>query len=523
MNHLYRQVIIALVLSIIIVTSGLSQSFPTDDPVIKNIWKEASDSSHLEALAHHLLDVIGPRLTGTPQLAQAQNWVVQTYKGWGTEAKNEEWGKWKGWERGVTHIDLLEPRIRTLEGTVSSWSPGTKKSGITTELIILAESKDSIAFQQWLPSVKGKFVLISQPQLTGRPDTNWAEFALKESFDSLKAHRTQLADAWKQRIRNTGFKFDTLPNILEKAGAAGVLINRWSRGWGTYIVRGCQTSKMPVMNISLEDYNLLFRLVEHSDKPILRIVAESKFLDQVPMVNTFGIIRGKEKPDEYVILSAHLDSWDGASGATDNGTGTILMMEVMRILKKYYPSPKRTIIAGHWNGEEQGMNGSRAFVKDHPEVVAKIQALFNQDDGTGRIISIDAQGLLNAGEHLARWISRIPTQVTQNVQLDLPGMPFSGGSDHAPFIALGAPAFGLNSIGWDISSYTWHTTLDTYDKIVFDEMKSKVILTACLAYLASEDPEFISRERRVMPLDEKTGKPQSWPEIKEPKRTGGIK
>ena len=481
------------------------------------------DSSQLENLAHQLLDVIGPRLVGTPQMEHAHDWVAQQYHDWGIEAKNEPWGKWRGWERGVTHVDLLEPRVRTLEATMLAWSPPTKKNGVTAGLIALADCKDSVGFLRWLPSVKGKIVLVSQPQPTGRPDKNWEEFGTKESFDTLKALRKVATDAWVQRVRNTGFKADTLPNIVEQAGAVGVLMNRWSQGWGVDKVFGCSTKNIPVVDVSLEDYTLLWRYVEHNDKPSVRIVTESKFLDPAETKNTLGTIRGKEKADEYVMLSAHLDSWDGGSGATDNGTGSILMMEVMRILKKYYPNPRRTIMAGHWGSEEQGLNGSRAFVADHPEVVVKLQALFNQDNGTGRIMNVGAQGLIDAGAHLARWISRIPTQVTDNVKLSFPGIPFGGGSDNAPFISTGAPGFGLGSNMWDYFLYTWHTNRDTYDKLVFDDLRNNVVLTACLVYLASEDPEFIPRERRDMPIESRTGKPRPWPEPHEPQRAGGLK
>lgn len=497
-------------------------SFPTNDPVVKNIWYEATDSSHLESLAHQLFDVIGPRLVGSPGLNKAHDWAVKTYQSWGIEARNEQWGKWKGWQRGVTHIDLLEPRVRTLEGTMLAWSPPSKKGGTTAGVIILPDGQDSVGFLKWIPAVKGKFVMISMPQPTGRPDKSWEDDGALGSFDSLKALRTRITEDWNQRIKNTGYRADTLANILERAGAVGVLTNRWSQGWGVDKVFGTKAEKAPVVDLSVEDYTLVYRLAENGDKPVLRIDAEAKFLGEVPTFNTIGMIKGTEKPDEYVILSAHFDSWDAGSGATDNGTGTILMMETMRILKKYYPNPKRTILVGHWSSEEQGLNGSRAFVIDHPEIVGKIQALFNQDNGTGRIQSISAQGLINAGEYIARWMSRIPSLVTNDVKLSVPGMPSGGGTDNASFVAAGAPGFNLGSLPWDYFLYTWHTNRDTYDKLVFDDLRNNVVLTACLAYLASEDPSFISRDKRIMPDDRRTGQPRPWPEVREPERAGGL-
>jgi carboxypeptidase Q len=387
---------------------------------------------------------------------------------------------------------------------------------------ILPDAADSVAFLQLLPAVKGKFVLVSPPQPTGRPDKNWEEFGTKESFDSLKALRDKVKRNWEHRVAVTGCKPDSLPVVLEAAGALGVISSIWSQGWGSFRVFDTRTQAIPAVSMSLEDYNLVYRLVEQGDSPVLRIETQSRFLDRQPAKNTFGRIQGDSKAAEYVILSAHLDSWDASSGATDNGTGTILMMEAMRVLRKVYPHARRTLLAGHWASEEQGLNGSRAFVKDHPEIVEQTQALFNQDNGTGRIQSMSAVGLLNAGEHLAHWLSRVPSEVTRDLRIGFPGMPAGGGTDNAPFSAAGAPAFGLGSLNWDYFGYTWHTNRDTYDKLVFDDLKNNVVLIACLAYLASEDPQFIARDRRLLPVDKATGKPEDWPEVKDAERHGGA-
>jgi Zn-dependent M28 family amino/carboxypeptidase len=241
----------------------------------------------------------------------------------------------------------------------------------------------------------------------------------------------------------------------------------------------------------------------------------------VPTFNTVAEIKGTEKPDEYVMLSAHFDSWDGGTGATDNGTGTLTMMEAMRILKKVYPHPKRTILVGHWGSEEQGLNGSRAFVEDHPEIVQHLQALFNQDNGTGRVINITGQGFLYAYEYIDRWLSKVPEAIRKPIETKFPGTPGGGGSDFASFVAAGAPAFSLSSLNWSYFNYTWHTNRDTYDKIVFDDVRNNAILTAILVYMASEDPLTTLREKSVLPINSKTGLPGTWPEQKKATRKGG--
>jgi Iap family predicted aminopeptidase len=245
---------------------------------------------------------------------------------------------------------------------------------------------------------------------------------------------------------------------------------------------------------------------------VVRVDADAELLGEVPVWNTIAVIRGSGLPDEYVLLSAHFDSWDGASGATDNGTGTVTMMEAMRILKTIYPNPKRTLLVGHWNGEEQGLKGSRAFAASHPEVVNGLQALFNQDEGTGRIARISMQGLARAGEVFRRWLARLPRELTAQIQLVDPGVPASGGSDDASFICAGAPAFRLSSLSWDYGPYTWHTNRDSFDKLVVDDLRANAALIAMLVYLASEEPAPFPRERAPLPVDPRSGQRASWPE-----------
>ncbi len=492
-----------------------------DSDMVSQIQKEATENSQLERLAHELLDVIGPRLVGTPQMTRANEWAVDTYSNWGIAAVNEEWGKWRGWERGISHIDMVSPRVATLHGTQLAWNPGTSKEGITAGLIILPEVSNAEAFSKWLPSVKGKFVMVSINQPTGRPDENWEEFATPSSLEKMKTSRDSVLKAWDQRISLSGYNSQTINEALEKAGAAGIVQCRWSDAFGANKIFGANTKKIPVIDLSLEDYGMLYRMVSYGDEPKIRVVATSRDLGTVPVFNTIATIPGTSLPDEYVILSAHFDSWDGATGATDNGTGTLTMMEAARILKKVYPNPKRTIIVGHWGSEEQGLNGSRAYVEDHPEIVAGIQAVFNQDNGTGRVVTISGQGFLNAYDYLGSWLEVVPQEITDQIETSFPGSPGRGGSDYASFLAVGVPAFSLSSLSWDYWNYTWHTNLDTYDKIVFDDVRNNAILTAILAYMASEDPDKTSREKAVLPLDRRSGEKQLWPKPENPERDGG--
>jgi carboxypeptidase Q len=256
-KHLTRPIFFGLVFcsNFSIAQSGKS--------VIDNMMMEENSNSQVEKLAHELLDGIGPRLVGTPQMKQANDWAVAKYKSWDISAHNEKWGEWRGWERGISHIDMVSPRIKSIEGTQLAWSPGMGKKTSTAEIIILPDLADSLAFQKWLPTAKGKFVMVSMCQPTGRPDYNWED-------------RTVMTDAWKKRISKTGFTSRTLPVALEKAGALGILTNNWSAGFGVDKIFSAYTKLVPTVDIALEDYGMLYRLSESGAKPIISIHTEAK-------------------------------------------------------------------------------------------------------------------------------------------------------------------------------------------------------------------------------------------------------
>jgi len=446
-------------------------------------------------------------------MKKANDWAVEKYKSWGIDARNEKWGEWRGWERGISHIDMVYPRVKSLEGTQLAWSPGMGKKTVTADVILLPEFADSVAFKAWLPTVKGKLVMVSPLQIVGRPVDNLTQFAFKEEVDKITAAQTTATRAWTARIRATGLTAKTLPVALENAGAVGIITNTWSAGFGVDKIFGANTKKVPSVDVSMEDYGLMYRLIEGGVTPKISMHCESKELGVVPTFNTIAEIKGSEKPDEYVMLSAHFDSWDGATGATDNGTGTLTMMEAMRILKLVYPHPKRTILVGHWGSEEEGLNGSKSFVEDHPDIVKNLQALFNQDNGTGRVINLGGAGFADSKNYLGRWLAAVPDTIKNRIRTNFPGAPSTGGSDNASFDMAGAPGFSLGALNWAYSIYTWHTNRDTYDKIIFDEVRNNAMLTAMMVYMASEDPEKTSTAHAPG---------ITWPSPAKPIRRGGL-
>ena len=543
-------------------------SFPTEDATIKRIWSVGMDSSQLQPLAHVFFDSIGPRLTASPGFKSASDWVVKTYKSWGIDARQEQYGTWRGWRRGASHIDLVSPRVRSLEGTMLAWSPGTKGAPVTAEVIVLPKFKDSTEFVKWLPQARGKLVLLSPAWPTCRPSEDWYQNATPESKLRMDSLVSRTLGEWTQspdsavRYRGTGYTLGlgsgSLGMRLEKAGIAGTISSRTkltgfnlpaapgggrggrgaggnqpvegpnsmrgggrnpggpaqgrggaggrggaqgTGGWGVIEVFETYNTVAPAVTLTCEDYGLVSRLAESGMKPRVRLDLDASLLGEQPAFNTIGEIKG-QNPNEYVMFSAHFDSWDGASGATDNGTGTLMMMEAMRILKKVYPNPKRTILVGHWASEEQGLNGSKAYAEDHPQVLKGLQALFNQDNGTGRVQSVSSNTLTNIGPHLKSWYEMLPSFYTDSMSSNVVSWAFqdiaplsTGGTDGTVFSCYGTPSFGLGAVGWNYGSYTWHTNRDSYDKVVFDDLKHNATLVAMLAYAASEDPTFISRDR----------------------------
>jgi carboxypeptidase Q len=503
----------------LLASPAAAQSFPAEEPVLRRIWQLGMDSSQVMALSQVLLDSIGPRLTGTPGIEAAQRWLIGTYGRWGIQARNERYGTWRGWRRGPTHVDMVAPWVRSLEAIALSWSPPGRGEG---EVVILPELADSAAYARWLPSVRGKYVLTSMPQASCRTDANIREHGTPATVARVQRERDEARTSWTARTQRAGGARE-LPLILERAGALGIVTMSWATGWAAERIFGARTERAPTISLGCEDYGMLARLAERNQGPRIRVSVEAQALGEVPVHNTIGEIRGTEKPDEYVMLSAHLDSWQGAPGATDNGSGTAVMLEAMRILKAAYPRPKRTILVGHWSGEEQGLNGSRAWALDNAAKLPKIQALFNNDNGTGRIQGIGMQGFTGAGESFARWLAAMPSELTSDIRLQIPGNPGFGGTDNASFVCHGVPAFELGGKDWDYFSYTWHTDLDTWDKLVAEDLRANATLVAMLAYLASEDPQRVSREQRAIVTGgfRAQAGARNWPTCTAPARSSG--
>jgi hypothetical protein len=349
-----------------------AQTFRSADTVIKKMWQVGMEQSQTEKLAQVLVDSIGPRLSGTQGFANAVDWLEKTYTAWGVPVRREKYGTWRGWRQGTVHMEMIGPRFQNLEVKLLAWSPPTPKNGpVEGDVVVIPDLADSVAAKQWLGTLRGKFVLVSAPEIMCRAPQELERYARPATVTKINQQRVenQRAAAARFRALAPGAQpqdvFRTAYARLDSSGVIGVGTLTWSGGWGVDKIFGSNTQKVPSVDISCEDFGLLYRLATNKQGPRVRLTVESQATPaEVPMFDVVAELKGTELPNEYVLLSAHLDSWHGATGATDNGTGTLTMLEAMRILKETYPHPRRTILAGHWGGEEQGTIGSLAFAED---------------------------------------------------------------------------------------------------------------------------------------------------------------
>jgi hypothetical protein len=263
-----------------------AQTFAVDDPTLSAIWAEGMDSSQAWEIGQALLDSIGPRLTGTPDVDRANEWAAALLQGWGIDARIEPYGTWKGWERGTTHVDLIAPRVRTLDATLMAWSPGS--DGPAEGGVVVIPALDGrAAFENWLPSVRGNFVALAEPQPSCRPVESYEEYGVEGAAEAVREERRESARAWREQIQATGYEPAELLTAIEDAGALGILWSDWSGGWGTRRIFalntrfGAATKTIPALDLSCEDYGLVARLAMQGQGPRLRADAQASMSEPV--------------------------------------------------------------------------------------------------------------------------------------------------------------------------------------------------------------------------------------------------
>jgi carboxypeptidase Q len=428
----------------------------------QKIIVDAKKGSELITNLTYLSDIIGPRLTGSAALKKANDWAADKMKSYGlVNVHHEVWLMPEGWERGSASGRLLEPdNGRSLSLASMGWTPGTNGK-IQGDVIVFTATKsaDLAAFKDKL---RGAIILDGAPRkLTPIADIEKGglftapELPKKEgqppSFEEMRAFAKDKA---------TFFQQEGVAAVLVDAGKHhGLLFT--SGGWfGTE--RPSAVKKLPTLAVAHEHYAMLHRLAMRPApaKTRIELEASNKFIPgPIKVHNTVGEIRGSEKPDEFVVVGAHLDSWDLGTGTVDNGTGSCIVLETARVLAKC-PAPKRTIRFVLFTGEEQGLHGSKAYVDEHKDELPRISACLVHDTGTGKVLSL---GWLGNREPLNKMLETELTSLKDLGVTDVCARGF-GGSDHASFSRAGVPGMAFNQ---EIAGYRFghHSQADTMELV----------------------------------------------------------
>jgi carboxypeptidase Q len=486
------------------------------------VLETAKKDSEIMANLTHLSDMIGPRLTGSAALKNANQWAAEKMKRYGlTNVELEPWAIPAGWERGTAAARIIEPdNGRSLSLAAAGWTPGTK--GKIEADVVVVTARNTKDLEKYKGKLKGAVVLQGPPanvrpitdlnfDLPGvRPTRPVAPTPDKKAEPDKKPEKDGDTQPDKKPATEPpppdarqAFAFRReLAEFLSAEGAA-VLLSDAGKPHGLLTTTGgwrgndrvSAPEPMPLAFVAHEHYTLLYRLASRPEPAKTRIEIElnNKIIPgPITVYNTVGEIKGSDKPDEFVILGAHLDSWDLAQGTTDNGTGTCVVLEAARILAKSGVKPQRTIRFVLFTGEEQGMYGSKAYVQKHKEEMAKISLCLVHDTGTGKVTGIGTQGRAAVKPVLEAELASLKDLGFKEVNTRS-----MGGSDHQSFEAAGVPGFAVQQ---DMSEYrlTHHSQSDTLDKAKEVDLVQGAQVLAVTALRVANMPELLPRTKKAV-------------------------
>jgi len=512
-----------------------------DLEMVSRIRYEGFRNSKIMELATGLMDGIGPRLTGSPNLKRANEWTRDQLTSFGlTNAHLESWGPFgRGWSNEYVNVRMVTPETAPIIGYAKAWSPAT--NGVLKGKCVRVKIEDKKDFDQYRGKLAGMIALfgpdpevktVSQPLFERLSDKDLADIGQYPIPSEKPGFRFA---QYKKRII---FEKELHKFLGEEKILALVDHGYGSYGGGTVFVGGGawktgETITFPAVTIALEQWDRMARLLEQKKDVELELNVASTFYDNDNMqYNTIAEIPGTDKKDELVMVGAHLDSWHSGTGATDNGAGTVVMMEAMRILKAVDAKPRRTIRIGLWTGEEQGLLGSQFYVQQHfgarppmndPEMKdmptllrreagpvtvkgeqAKISVYLNVDNGSGKLRGVYLQENAAAGPIFESWM-----QPFKDLGMTTLTMRNTGGTDHQSFDAVGIPGFQFIQDPLDYSTRTHHSNMDVYDRLQPDDLKQAAVIVATFVYNAAMREQRFPRKPIEKPLP---NEPEKAPE-----------
>lgn len=495
-----------------------------DQEMIGKIRAEGLERSKVMDIVFHLTDANGPRLTNSPGYTRAANWAVAELKKMGlSNAGLEAWGDFgKGWDLKKSYVAMSAPYYKPLIAYPKTWTRGT--GGAQQAEVILVDAKDSAELvNNYTGKLKGKIVLVYREETYKQSFKTDATRYTDKDLDSMAAIKLppqqQAPDTAAQRRQRENFMRqqgnqigNRVRDMAEKEGALAILSMNPRGHDGTIFVQGTQYRPITGYNLSspegitdimlaLEDYMMLCRLAKSGIPVKLDVDVQTAFnAADAKAYNVIAEIPGTDPKlkNEIVMLGAHLDSWQGATGATDNAAGSAVMMEAIRILKALNVKPKRTIRIALWSGEEQGLLGSRGYVKNHfadpanmqlkPEH-EKLSGYFNIDNGTGKVRGIYLQGNEKVKDIFAAWFEPFKDLGAGTITVSN-----TGGTDHQAFDAVGLPGFQFIQDPIEYDTRTHHTNMDSYDHLIPADLKQIATIVAAFVYNTAQRDEKLPRK-----------------------------
>jgi len=500
---------------------AMAQAQTAVDPDInKKIRAEENDHSQIMHTMHFLTDIYGPRLTGSPNHKAAAEWAIGQMKAWGLQnAHLEPWDfGHPGWMNERASGYIVAPIHDQLTFKVLAWTPGTKGT-VTAQVVQIVppekpKKEDLAAYLDTVKDkVKGRIVMVGKaevvPVVIDVPARRMDDKQAAERFDPKNPNAGQFGPRNGQPPQQdppgtlTGAQINQQVDEFLLANGAVLRANDARMGNGRIRAFNNRTfdiaKVVPTVVLRNEDYGRIARILADGSEAKLEFNIQNKiFHEGTTSYNTIAEIPGTDRKDEVVMLGGHLDSWHSATGATDNAIGCAIMMEATRILKTLGVQPRRTIRVALWSGEEEGLLGSKAYVKAHfgsfeepkPEF-SKLVAYFNVDSGTGRIRGAGVFGPPQDADILREAL--LPF-----ADLGIAGAISNknrraGGTDSSSFAEAGLPGVGLGQDPIEYFTDTWHTNLDTYERIIEDDVKKDAIVVAAMVYQLSMRDDMIPR------------------------------